>query len=117
MNKHQEWYQNIYMYASKLDHKSKLGGYVKMRNPLYTQIFVWVNTILSHNNIGLILPRYEGSWMIYRLEWYWKQNTVKCPNLIGIVECEVLIMDTQMVSKKRWYMTNFGSTETSIEWT
>ena len=35
---------------------------------LYTRVIIWVNTILSHINTMPILLRYEGSWMIYRLE-------------------------------------------------
>ena len=35
------------------------NGYVKVREFLYTQVIIWVNTILNHIHTKLILPRYE----------------------------------------------------------
>ena len=35
------------------------NGYVKVREFLYTQDIIWVNTILNHIHTKLILPRYE----------------------------------------------------------
>ena len=40
------------------------GGYVKMREPLYTRDLVWVYTILNHIDIRMILPRYKSFCMI-----------------------------------------------------
>ena len=44
----------------------KLGGYVKMRESLYTRVINWVNTILNHVDTMAISPRYEVSCMVYR---------------------------------------------------
>ena len=44
------------------------GGYVKAREPLFTQIIIRVNAILNHIDTRVFLPRYEGSCMIYRPE-------------------------------------------------
>ena len=49
-----------------------LGGYVKVRESLYTHVIIWFNTILHHINTRAILPRYEGSSMVYGPEWYQK---------------------------------------------
>jgi len=46
------------------------GGYVKARESLYTRVIIWVDTILYHMDTRAILPRYEGSCVVYRLEWY-----------------------------------------------
>ena len=46
------------------------GGYVKVRESVYIQITIWVRTILNHIEISAILPKYEGSCMVYRPEWY-----------------------------------------------
>ena len=32
---------------------------------LYTCIIIWVNTILNHIDTRVILPMYEGSYMVY----------------------------------------------------
>ena len=45
-------------------------GLSKVREPLYNQVIVWVNTILNHIDARAILPRYEGFCMVYRSEWY-----------------------------------------------
>ena len=45
------------------------GGNVKVRESLYTQVLTWVNTILKHIETRAIIPRYEGSYMVYRHEW------------------------------------------------
>ena len=46
------------------------GGYVKVRESLHTRISVWVNTILYHIDIMVILLTFEGSCMLYIPEWY-----------------------------------------------
>lgn len=46
------------------------GGYFEVRESLYTHIILWVHSILNHIDTRAILPRYEGSRMVYRLKWY-----------------------------------------------
>ena len=46
------------------------SGYVKVRESLYTQVIVWVNTILNDDDTRAILPRYKGTCMVYEPEWY-----------------------------------------------
>ena len=46
------------------------GGYVKMRESLCTQVIIWDSLILNHIYIGVIFPRYEGSCMVSRANWY-----------------------------------------------
>ena len=46
------------------------GGSVKVREPFYNRVIVWVNTILDHIDARAILPRYEGFCLVYRSEWY-----------------------------------------------
>ena len=58
-------------------------GYVKVRETLSTQVFIWVNTILNHIDTRAILPRCEGSCMVYRPEWYQNKNTVKYTHPTG----------------------------------
>ena len=60
------------------------------------------------NDTRVILTRYEGSDLVYIPELYRNKNIVKFPHPIGIIKCEILIVDTQMVSKRRipiqhWY--------------
>jgi hypothetical protein len=43
------------------NHMLIVGGYVKVRESLYTQITIWVNTILSHIDTRVVLHRYESS--------------------------------------------------------
>ena len=33
------------------------GGYVKVKESLYTRVIIWVNTILNHIDTSTILPR------------------------------------------------------------
>ena len=42
------------------------GGHVKGIESLYTQVIIWVNSILNHIDSKAVLPRYEGSCMMYR---------------------------------------------------
>ena len=44
------------------------GGYVKVRESLYTQVIIRVNAIVNHIDTKVFLPRYEGSRMIYQPE-------------------------------------------------
>ena len=44
------------------------GGYFKVRQSLYTRVIICINTILNHIDIRVILPRYDGSCMVYRPE-------------------------------------------------
>lgn len=50
------------------------GGHVKLRKSFCTRVNIWVSTILNHINTGMVLPRYEGSCMVYRPECYQEQN-------------------------------------------
>ena len=50
-----------------------------MRKYLYSQVIIWVDTILEHIDTWVILPRYEGSWMVYRPKWYRKQKYCDIP--------------------------------------
>ena len=49
-------------------------GYVKMRESLYTQVIICVNTILKCIDTKVILPRYKSSCMVYRPKHYQKQK-------------------------------------------
>ena len=35
------------------------GGYIKVRESLYTLIIIWFNTFVNHIDTRAILPRYE----------------------------------------------------------
>ena len=50
------------------------GGCVKVRESLFTQNIIWVDTILNHIDIGAILSKYAGFCMVHKLEWYQKHN-------------------------------------------
>ena len=39
--------------------------YTKVREYVFTQVIIWVNTISNHNVIMAILLEYEGTCMIY----------------------------------------------------
>ena len=51
-----------------------IDGSVKVREFLHTRVIIWVNTILNHIDIRVILPKYEDPCMVYVREWYQKQK-------------------------------------------
>ena len=69
-----------------------------MRESLYSQIIIWVNNTLYRIGSRVIVPRWEGSCMIYRPEWY-KKNVVEYPHPIGTKVCEILSIDSRVVFK------------------
>ena len=77
--------------------------YILVKESLYTQVIIWLKTILNYIDTRGILPRYEDSCMVYRPEWYWKQKYCQIPIPYVYYKCEILILDTQMVLKKRRY--------------
>ena len=79
---------------------SLIDGYVKVRESLYTRVINWVITILNHIDTRKIVPTYEGSCMVYRPKWHRKFFTIKYSYPTGIKKCEILIIDTPMVSKE-----------------
>ena len=48
------------------------GGYVKVKESLYTQVIIWVNAILNHIDTWVISSKYKSSCMVYRPKWYQK---------------------------------------------
>ena len=56
-----------------------LVGMSRWENLLYTRVIIRVNTIVIHIHTRAILPRYEGSWMVYRPKWYRKQKCHHIP--------------------------------------
>ena len=46
--------------------------------------------------------------MVYRPEWYRKQKYCQIPITIPIEKYEILMIDTQTVSKKKLYLSNCG---------
>ena len=71
-NQYQQWYQRSYPRSQNCDTSGILihGGYLKVRESLYARVIIWVNTILNHIDARAILPRCEGSCMIYKPKWY-----------------------------------------------
>jgi hypothetical protein len=67
---------------------------------MYTRVIIWVNTILGHINTRTILPRYKGSCIVYRPKDIENKNIIIYPYPTGIKKCEILIVDTQIESKK-----------------
>ena len=51
-----DWYQNCNTSQILI-----LGGYLKMKESLYIQVTIWVNTILNHIDTRENLPRCEDS--------------------------------------------------------
>ena len=79
--------------------------YVKVRESLYTQAIIEVDTIPSHIDTRSILLGYEGlglkvfAWYV-DLNGIKNKNSVKHPYPNGIEKCEILIIETWMVSKR-----------------
>ena len=64
-------------------------------------IVIWVNTILNHINTWTILiPGYEGSFMVYRSEEYQKQKYCQVP---------ILYQYQIVIPTKYWYGKVRGS--------
>ena len=55
------------------------GSVSRCENLLYTRVIIWVNTIQNHIDTRMIFSRYEGSCMVYRLEWYRKPKCHQIP--------------------------------------
>ena len=68
-----DWYQN-----SHTSQILTLGGYDNMREALYICLIIWVNTIPLPYWYQVILPRYEGSCMVYISKSHQNQKT--CSN-------------------------------------
>ena len=47
-----------------------IGGYVKVRESLYTRVMIWINTKLNQFDTRASLPRYAGLCMVHRPNWY-----------------------------------------------
>jgi len=76
------------------------GGYVKVRDRLFFQVIKCINTILNHINTKQLLPRYEGSCVVFTPKWYRSTNTIKYPYANGIKTFDILVIDSQMASTK-----------------
>lgn len=56
------------------------GGYVKVREYLYTWIIIWVNVIVDNIiDTSMVLPRYKGYCMVYKPDWYKKEEYHQIP--------------------------------------
>ena len=73
------------------------GGYVKVREFLYTWIIIWVHTILKHIDTRVISPRYESYCMVYKPEWYQNQRFCQFPMPYWYQKVWNFIIDIQMV--------------------
>ena len=51
-----------------ISHILLFGGYVEVRDSLYTRVVISVNDILNHIDTRMILVRCECSCMVYRPE-------------------------------------------------
>ena len=56
-----------------------MGGYVKVREILYTRVIIWVNAILNHVVNKAILHMHESSCMIKDSNGIENKNTIKYP--------------------------------------
>jgi hypothetical protein len=67
---YQGWYQRTYPKYQNLNTSQMLlfGGYIKIRESLHTQLYIWVNTILNYIDTTVNLPRHENSCIEYRPE-------------------------------------------------
>ena len=43
-------------------------GYVKVREPLYARVVIWVNTISNYIDIRVIFPKYESSCILNKVD-------------------------------------------------
>ena len=91
-----DWYQNCNISQILI-----LGGYLKMKESLYIQVIVWVNTILNHIDTRSLSPRCENSRMVHILEWYWNKISSNIHTLLVMEKYKILILDTQMMSKEK----------------
>ena len=79
------------------------GGYVKVRESLYTLVIIGVhNNILNHTDTWTILPRDEGSCMVYGPEWCWKYKCLSNIHALMVSKkYETLITDSQKGLEKQ----------------
>ena len=69
-----------------------------MRISLRTHVNMLVGIILNHIDVSMILPRYEGSSMLYRPNGIGNKNTIKYPYSTNVqTQNESMIIDIQMV--------------------
>ena len=77
----------------------KYNGYLKVREFLYSQVIIWVNTILNHIDTKAVYLGMERFLHGIQIQMISKTKTIlKYPNPTGIKICENLITHTQVVS-------------------
>lgn len=86
-------------------------GYLKVRVSLYIWVTIWINAILNHVDDRGIIPKYEGSHIVYRHEWYHKQNVIKHPNLIGYQKYVKFLLE---IHERCWYPYNVAKPHNMI---
>lgn len=72
------------------------GGYVKMRESLYTLIIIWIKLILGRLCLYMKVLAWNDKLGL-NLNDIRNINTVKYPYPAGINKCEMLITDIHMV--------------------
>ena len=64
------------------------------------RVIGWVNTTLNHIDTRAILPAFEGSCLVYKLNSIKIKIFSKYPYPTDIEKCDILILDTQVVLEK-----------------
>ena len=82
-NQHQPQHQSSLMcikYVIPINHWHSVDMSGERENEsLHTQVVIWVNVVLNHTNSRTMLPKYEDSCMVCRLERYCKQKYCQTP--------------------------------------
>ena len=92
-------------------------GYLKVREYLYTRVTIWVNAISNHIDTKAFLPRCQGSYMVYRPKWYWKQTMQSNhPYPTGIKKCKTSLSIPKWYQKQIiWVQHWFELIKTSLD--
>lgn len=70
------------------------GGHVKVKEILYIQLIIWIDTILNHIETRTILPKVWKS-LLYIHEWHENKHVVEQSYPTCIMIYEILIIDTK----------------------
>ena len=80
------------------------GGHVKVNPFLYTQLIIWIDTILNHIDTKTIFPKYESYFFVYIPEWY-EINMVFINHILRVHNLWNPYYKYQLVYKKQYQTT------------
>ena len=89
-----------------------LVGMSRGENLLSTWVIMWVNTILNHIDTTAILPKYQGSYIMYTPERYRNKNAIEYPYCTVSKNVKYSLWIPKWYYKKIWISENGNTSPT-----